>query len=463
MDTKEEYTGILKYENLPDIPATLIFNKNNHIKICIKNFCTKEQLNTLTDETIKTAIFVTETKSFLFEIVYRYNSIPFNLYAEIVFESPDKNFDWNNFEITNIQFTTKYLNMFFKRVSIGYDNSEELKKAVTSYDSFLKCDIKFSNKNISIQEINTPKNDTQDEIYLTLTVNNNTLSIKETEELIFNTSLIFDILTGFSNEANNITINQSIKLHKIKYNLDLEEANNWTSLFFTVAELENHLNIIFINFFNNLNNFKETYKHIWAIFNSSKQSFYEYKFFTLFSMLDSIVSVKIKENKIDFYKDEKKEIRHALKSKLDTFDSSNIISRNNLSIEEYKEIKENIVARCLEGNNKPYLCKIKELYNTLSDTTRRIIDFNDNLLALLRDSRNAIAHANKLPKEFHEKFNILYYKTLLFICCLIWKDLGLDDKTIWNSLSPYTNISHNCNQEELKHYRNLSKEKNLIK
>lgn len=64
MDTKEEYTGILKYGNLPDLPATLIFNENNHIKIYIKNFCTKEQLNSLTDKTVKTAIFVTETKSF---------------------------------------------------------------------------------------------------------------------------------------------------------------------------------------------------------------------------------------------------------------------------------------------------------------------------------------------------------------------------------------------------------------
>ena len=459
MDTKKEYTGILKYGNLPDIPATLTFNDNNHIKICIKNFCTKEQLNSLTDETIKTAIFITETKSFLFEIVYRYNSPPFTLYAETVFESPDKNFDWNKFGITNIKFTTRYLDMFFKRVIINYPNQEKLKEKINSYDSFLKCNIKFSNKIILIQEINTQKNDTQDEIYLTLTVNNDALSIKETDELIFNITLIFNILTGFSNEAKNITINQNIKLHKNEYKIDLEEATNWTSLFFTVAELENHLNIIFINFFNNLNNFKETYKHIWAIFNSSKQSFYEYNFFTLFSMLDSIVSIKIKENKIDFYKDEKKQIRHVLKSKLDTFDSSNIISRNNLSIEEYKEIKENIVARCLEGNNKHYLCKIKELYNTLSDTARRIIDFNDNLLALLRDSRNAIAHANKLPKEFYEKFNILYYKTLLFICCLIWEDLGLDDKTIWNSLSPYTNISHNCNQEELKRYKNLFKEK----
>ena len=458
MDTKEEYTGKLKYGNLQDIPATLIFNENNRIKICIKNFCTKEQLNSLTDETIKTAIFVTETKSFLFEIVYRYNSIPFNLYAEIVFESPDKNFDWNNFGITNIKFTTKYLDMFFKRISIDYDNLEELKKAITSYDSFLKCDINFSNKIISIQEINTQKNDTQDEIYLTLTVNNNTLSIKETEELIFNTSLIFDILTGFSNEAQNVTINQSIKLHKIKYNLDLEKTTSWSGLFFTVAELEKHLNIIFFKFFNNVEDFQKTYNHIWAIFNSSKQAFYEYKFFTLFTILNSIISTKIEETTIiAFNKNEVKEIKQSLKDKLDSFDDNAIISRNKLLEDVYKKTKKNIIDTCLSGNNKPYLNKIKELYNNISNTAKKIIDFNDILFDLLKQTRNYIAHGKDLDNKFYKYYQNLYYKTLLFICYLIWRDLGLDDKTIWNGLSPYTNISHYCNQEELKHYKNLSK------
>lgn len=458
MDTKKEYTGILKYGNLPDIAATLTFNENNHIRICTTNFSTKEQLNSLTDETIKTAIFVTETKSFLFEIVYRYNSPPFNLYAEIVFESPDKNFDWNNFGITNIKFTTKYLDMFFKRVSIGYDNLEELKKAVTSYDSFLKCNIKFSNKIISIQEINTQKNDTQDEIYLALTVNKDTLSIEETEELIFNITLIFNILTGFSNEAKNITINQNIKVHKIEYNLDLEETNSWTSLFFTIAELESYINIIFCNFFTNIETLKKTYNHIWAIFNSSKQSFYEYKFFTLFTMLNSIILTKIKKTTIiAFNKKEIKEIKRTLKRELDSFDDNTIILRNKLLTDEYKKTKKNIVDSCLSGNNKPYLYKIKELYNNLSDIAKKIIDFNDKLFDLLKQARNYIAHGKNLNDKFYKYYQDLYYKTLLFIFYLIWIDLGLNDEIIWNRLSPYTNISHYCNQEELKNYKNLFK------
>jgi hypothetical protein len=170
-------------------------------------------------------------------------------------------------------------------------------------------------------------------------------------------------------------------------------------------------------------------------------------------MLDSIISAKIKEDKISFYEKEKKEIKNIFENKLNTFDNSDIVSRSNLSKDEYNNIKKNIVTSCLLGNKKPYLYKIKELYNTLSDETKKIIDFSDELFELLKESRNNIAHANKLSEKFYEKSNILYYKTLLFICYLIWKDLGLDDKAIWNELCPHTNIKLYCNEKELYKYK----------
>lgn len=362
------------------------------------------------------------------------------------------NFNWKKFSIKSISVNTQNLDMWMCRTPPNRDPVHLSEKLDTICNYKKGCRLHIYNDICNLN--NLPIS------FLNMEIKKGLLSIDETFALINDMELLLCILIGFSSRPQVIRLNKNIYLYISFFKPNTQKPSFWGDFTYDFVALtqDKLFPRIFNNFFKIKESFRKSYHNLLSVLNESQETLPEDKIFRLFVMLDAVTRSKIQDQSYKLSDSIKKKIKEKIFSIIDTYllQASNIkaLSKPTAGI-----LKNNIQMHILDGNRFYYLDKIKKIHeNCLSGDAKSIIDFSDELLTLLKDSRNALAHAEKLPEKFYSFRDILFYKTKLFILFLVWRDLGLSEKYIFKAIdASYEALRYYCDRRALDIYLGMKK------
>ncbi len=388
---------------------------------------------------------------FVFQYALRINKVLF---------SCDRNYNWDMLVINKISLHTENLNEWlFRRMPTEY---QEKLEAIKNYKSQIDFDIKTKeNKLVHIfdefkyrEKENTHKLEIK--TFISLESKDTPFDEKDIYECCKKIELLLIILSGVRQNKVTMKVNNDLFFYMPNY----QEPNKISQSYFifrlNVLKEEGVLGAIFDNFYQKIEDIETAFPNFWGLMNSSSTSYWEDNYFRLFSMLDSITSKKKLETEIPFSEHQKKEICLKMKEFIITF--YNKILENEKSEEKRKEYDQILGNICNKLDNRlTYRQKVRKLLRRcLTEDAIKIIDISEENLGHIVDMRNKLAHADPLTEDLKRYRHVIFHKVLLLIFYLIWRDLGINDKTIFYSLAKsFHFVKYFANEKELDIYNGI--------